>query len=103
MFASLVLEQEPLRWLNFPSAGETWVRIMGAFSAAVLLVWLIVSWLRSPGGRRRNGISFMLGSSSAIKRYYADVRPSEVKWPAAQAILFRWLILGAFAGYLLWG
>src|SRR5438128_1280595 len=106
MLASLVIEQEPLHWQNFPAALETWTLILGAFSAVALVVWLLVSWLRGLGGGRRRRASFLgllFGSRPAIRAYYADVDPSRIKWPAAQTILFRWLLLGMFVGYIAWG
>src|SRR5438132_5277860 len=106
MLASLVIEQEPLHWQNFPAALETWTLILGAFCAVALVVWLIVSWLRSFGSIRRRRPSFLgllFGSGSAIRAYYADVNPSRIKWPAGQTILFRWLVLGMFVGYVVWG
>jgi len=104
MLASLVLEQEPLHWLNFPAALETWVRIMGGFSAVALVIFLIVSWFRAPLRRTSKvpWLSFLFGAPDAVKSYYRDVRATSVKWPAWQAILFRWLVLGMFGAYILW-
>src|SRR5260370_41974821 len=103
MLASLVIEQEPLHWQNFPAAVERWTRIVGAFSVVFIVVRQIARWLRGTGSNR--GPSFLgllFGSRAALAAYRAQVNYSEVKPPAWQALLFRWLALGMLAGYIAW-
>jgi ABC-type transport system involved in multi-copper enzyme maturation permease subunit len=56
MFA-IVIERDPLRWQEIPGYMASWLHVVGALSAAALLVWFIirifrtsrVQLLRSPG------------------------------------------------------
>ncbi|HEV3117468.1 MAG TPA: ABC transporter permease subunit, partial [Gemmataceae bacterium] len=103
MFASLVIEQEPLQWHSFPAAFEMWLRVMGAFSAVALVLYFVI---RLFSGRVRRGprvpwLGFLLGSSTARARYDAVQVSGGIKWPAGQAILFRWLVLGMIGAYAL--
>ena len=51
MFATFVLEREPMHWGDLPAALETWAHIVGGFSAVAVLTWLILSLIRrSPAG-----------------------------------------------------
>jgi hypothetical protein len=104
MLASLVIEQEPLHWQNFPAALERWTLIVGAFSAVFIVVRQIAHWLRGTGGgnRRPSFLGLLFGSRAALAAYDARVNYAEVKPPAWQAILFRWLALGMLAGYIAW-
>ena len=52
MFASLVIEQEPLQWHGFPAAFEMWLRIMGGFAAVALVFYFVIRLFR---GRVRRG------------------------------------------------
>jgi ABC-type transport system involved in multi-copper enzyme maturation permease subunit len=46
VYASLVLEREPLRWEDMPSALAHWVQDAGIVAALGLTVWLIAYWAR---------------------------------------------------------
>src|SRR5437660_6329318 len=78
MFASQVFEQEPPHWGGFPLDLETWVQIMGGFSAAALLIYLIVRFFRGPA------------------------RTAQIPWSPWQVGCFRVLVTGMFVGYLSW-
>jgi ABC-type transport system involved in multi-copper enzyme maturation permease subunit len=55
MFASLVLEREPLRWADLPGALITWVQDAGMVAALALFIWAIVTILRLTPGLRFRG------------------------------------------------
>jgi ABC-type transport system involved in multi-copper enzyme maturation permease subunit len=80
MFATLVLEREPLHWSDLlghdgvPGALETWLHIVGGFSAVAVVVWLIVSRF----ARRDVG------------------KPTTPPW---QRAAFRLAVLGMVVGY----
>jgi ABC-type transport system involved in multi-copper enzyme maturation permease subunit len=46
MFATLVVEREPLHWSDLPAGLETWIHTVGGFAAVAVLAWLIVSRIR---------------------------------------------------------
>src|SRR5260370_14943544 len=94
MLASLVIEQEPLHWQNFPAALERWTLIVGAFSAVFIVARQIARWLRGTGSNR--GPSFLgllFGSSAALAAYRAQVNYSEAQPPPWRSLLFLRLCL----------
>lgn len=52
MFASLVIERDPLTWSELPTAFLTWLQDAGGFAAAGLAVWFLVSLLRRQPAQR---------------------------------------------------
>jgi hypothetical protein len=48
MFATLVIERDPMHWSDLPAALQTWVHTVGGFAALAVFVWLIVSRFRQP-------------------------------------------------------
>ncbi|MFO0968421.1 MAG: hypothetical protein U0793_22935 [Gemmataceae bacterium] len=41
LFASLVIEREPMQWSELPMALRSWAQVVGTLAAACLLIWLI--------------------------------------------------------------
>jgi ABC-type transport system involved in multi-copper enzyme maturation permease subunit len=75
MMFALVLERDPLRWQDLPSALETWVQDVGGFAAAALAIWIVARW-------------FQRGSA-------APTLPRSA-WLSA---LFRLAVVGVVVGY----
>src|SRR5262245_30915681 len=50
MFATLVLEREPLQWSDLPGAILSWVQDVGGFAAVGLVIWFVVTRLQQSGG-----------------------------------------------------
>jgi ABC-type transport system involved in multi-copper enzyme maturation permease subunit len=49
IFATLVLERDPMRWEDLRPAVETWVRDAGGFAAVALLLYAIFYLIQRPG------------------------------------------------------
>ncbi|TMQ35655.1 MAG: hypothetical protein E6K70_01015 [Planctomycetota bacterium] len=102
MFASLVLEREPLYWRDIPTILQTWVLVLGGFSAAILLIWLVARLFRRPARR-------VVVRRPFPQRLFLGTTPTSstpgqayVAWPAWQVATLRLAIFGMFAGYILW-
>jgi hypothetical protein len=50
IFASLVLEREPITWAQFPAAVAAWLQDAGVLAALVLLIWCVAYVLQRPAG-----------------------------------------------------
>jgi hypothetical protein len=77
IFASLVIEREPMRWQDFPGALLSWVQVVGGFAAVALVLWGLFRWVRRAP---------LAGS---------------LPQPAWQRLALRWSVIGAIAGYVL--
>ncbi len=53
IFASLVIEREPLTWAQLPGAVATWLQDAGTLSALVLLIWCVAYLIQRPAGASR--------------------------------------------------
>jgi hypothetical protein len=74
LFATLVLERDPLQWADLPTGLETWIQDVGGFAAAALVVYALYRWFRPATGSR-------------------------IPWPGWQRGLFRLALLGIVVGY----
>jgi ABC-type transport system involved in multi-copper enzyme maturation permease subunit len=52
MFATLVLEREPLKLEELPETMRSWLLVSGAFAAFALAIWFIVFLVQGPGPAR---------------------------------------------------
>jgi hypothetical protein len=75
LFASLVIEHEPLGWHDLPGLLETLVRNGGLFALVALLIYGIYDLVQRPSASSR------------------------LPWPAWEALLFRLALLGIAVGY----
>jgi hypothetical protein len=50
IFATLVIEREPMTWAQLPAAIGTWLQDAGILSAIVLLIWCVAYVLQRPAG-----------------------------------------------------
>lgn len=53
MFATLILEREPLRWADFPGLVGTWLQNAGGLAALALLIWVLAYSIQRPAGLSR--------------------------------------------------
>jgi hypothetical protein len=54
IFASLVLDREPMQWSEFPTALATWLQDAGSLSAVALFIWCLAYLLQRPAGMSKD-------------------------------------------------
>jgi ABC-type transport system involved in multi-copper enzyme maturation permease subunit len=56
MFATLVIERDPLQWSDLPAMLTVWLQDAGGFAAVLLVIWLLYTLLARPSGPPGGGL-----------------------------------------------
>lgn len=88
MFATLVIEREPLQWSDLPGAVLSWLQDAGGFAAAALAITFVVTRMRPLGNRteQKPGLRSLLFRVAVAAAAVAYIVGGGLKLYAAQQV-----------------